>query len=100
MFQHEIALYKLKTHILEANREVGRVIRRFNARIVEVNATYSIVVHDGMSSELTAMNEQLMQLGCVLQFVRTGRVVVTKSSFERVDEYLEKRGKKFEQRGI
>ena len=49
---------------------------------------------------VTAMNEQLMQLGCVLQFVRSGRVVVTKSSFERVDEYLEKRGKKYEQRGI
>ena len=56
--------------------------------------------HDGMSAELTAMNEQLMQLDCVLQFVRSGRIVVTKSSFERVDEYLEKRSKKFEQRGI
>ena len=43
VFQHEIALYKLKTHILESNREVGRVIRRFNARIVEVNATSLIV---------------------------------------------------------
>ena len=100
VFQHEIALYKLKTHILESNPEVGRAIRRFNARIVEVNTTFAIVVHDGMSSELTAMNEQLMKLGCVLQFVRSGRIVVTKSSFERVDEYLEKRGKKFEQRGI
>lgn len=100
VFQHEIALYKLKTHMLESNREVGRVIRRFGARIVDVTSTYSIVVHDGMSAELTAMNEQLMQLDCVLQFVRSGRVVVTKSSFERVDEYLEKRGKKFEQRGI
>ena len=100
VFQHEIALYKLKTHILEANREVGKVIRRFNARIVEVNSTYSVVVHDGMSAEITNMNEQLMQLGCVLQFVRSGRVVVTKSSFERVDEYLNKRGKKYEQRGI
>ena len=71
-----------------------------DARIVDVTSTYSIVVHDGMSAELTAMNEQLMQLDCVLQFVRSGRIVVTKSSFERVDEYLEKRSKKFEQRGI
>ena len=91
VFQHEIALYKLKTHMLESNREVGRVIRRFGARIVDVTSTYSIVVHDGMSAELT---------DCVLQFVRSGRIVVTKSSFERVDEYLEKRSKKFEQRGI
>ncbi|MCR4765197.1 MAG: acetolactate synthase small subunit [Bacteroidaceae bacterium] len=100
VFQNEIALYKLKTPILESNREVGRVIRRFNARIVEVNATYSVVVHDGMSSEITAMNEQLMEIGCVLQFVRSGRVVVTKSSFERVDEYLDKRQEKFKQKGI
>ena len=100
VFQHEIALYKLKTHVLEANSEVGRVIRRFGARIVEVNTTYAVVVHDNISSEITAMNEQLMKLGCVLQFVRSGRVVVTKSSFERVDEYLDKRSRKYNQRGL
>ena len=100
VFQDEIALYKLKTPVLEGNREVGRVIRRFNAHIVEVNATYAVVVHDGMSSEITAMNEQLMKLECVLQFVRSGRVVVTKSSFERVDDYLDKRRAKYEKFGL
>jgi len=96
IFQDEIALYKLKTQVLENNREVSKVIRRSGARIVEVNSVYSILVQDGLSSEITALNEKLMALGCVLQFVRSGRVAITKSRFERVDDYLEKRRAKYE----
>jgi acetolactate synthase-1/3 small subunit len=96
IFQDEIALYKLKTQVLESNREVSKVIRRSGARIVEVNSVYSILIQDGLSSEITTLNEQLKALGCVLQFVRSGRVAITKSRFERVDEYLEKRQAKYE----
>jgi len=97
IFQYEIALYKLKTQVLENNPEVSKVIRRSGARIVEVNSTYSILVKDGLSSEITALDDQLMQLDCVLQFVRSGRIAVTKSKFERVDDYLEKRLTKYEE---
>ena len=38
-----------------------------------------------------------MQLDCVLQFVRSGRIAVTKSRFERVDDYLSKRQAKYEE---
>ena len=96
IFQYEIALYKLKTSVLESNKEVSKVIRRSGARIVEVNSVYSILVKDGLSSEITDLNDQLIQLDCVLQFVRSGRIAVTKSSFERVDDYLANRRAKYE----
>lgn len=96
VFQNEIALFKLKTPVLESNPEVSRVIRRSGARIVEVNPVFSIIVMDGMSTDISNLDEQLTQLDCVLQFVRSGRVVVTTSKFERVDDYLEKRRTKYE----
>ena len=47
----------------------SKVIRRYSARIVEVNPVFSIVEKNGMSEEITALYEELRGLGCVLQFV-------------------------------
>ena len=47
-----------------------------------------------MSEEITALYEELRGLGCVLQFVRSGRVAITTSCFERVNEYLTQREEK------
>ena len=43
IYQHEIALYKITTPILEEKPEVSKVIRKYNARIVEVNAVFAMV---------------------------------------------------------
>ena len=88
IYQHEIALYKITTPTLEEKPEVSKVIRKYNARIVEVNAVFAIVEKNGMSEEITNLYEELRQLDCVLQFVRSGRVAITTSCFERVNEYL------------
>lgn len=75
----------------------SKVIRRYSARIVEVNPVFSIVEKNGMSEEITALYEELRGLGCVLQFVRSGRVAITTSCFERVNEYLIQREEKYRQ---
>ena len=95
IYQHEIALYKLSTPEFQSNPMASKVIRRHNARIVEVNPVYSIVEKNGMSEDITGLYEELSELGCVLQFVRSGRVAITKSNFERVNEYLDYREKKY-----
>lgn len=95
IYQHEIALYKLVTSVLEQKPEVSKVIRKRGARIVEVNPVYSIVEKNGMSDEITELNEELRGLGCVLQFVRSGRIAITTSCFERVNEYLTERETKY-----
>lgn len=48
IYQHEIALYKITTPTLEEKPEVSKVIRKYNARIVEVNAVFAIVEKNGM----------------------------------------------------
>ena len=95
IYQHEIALYKLSTPEFQSNPMASKVIRRHNARIVEVNPVYSIVEKNGMSEDITGLYEEPSELGCVLQFVRSGRVAITKSNFERVNEYLDYREKKY-----
>ena len=95
IYQHEIALYKLSTPEFQSNPMASKVIRRHNARIVEVNPVYSIVEKNGMSEDITGLYEELSDLDCVLQFVRSGRVAITKSNFERVNEYLDYREEKY-----
>ena len=41
------------------------------------------------------MFEELKDLNCVLQFVRSGRVAITTSCFERVSEYLDMREEQY-----
>ena len=48
-----------------------------------------------MSEEITALYEELRKFDCVLQFVRSGRVAITTSCFERVSEYLAMREEKY-----
>ena len=97
IYQHEIALYKLSTPEFQSNPLASKVIRRHSARIVEVNPVYSIVEKNGMSEDITSLYEELSELDCVLQFVRSGRVAITKSNFERVNEYLDYREQKYRQ---
>ena len=95
IYQHEIALYKLSTPEFQSNPVASKLIRRLGARIVEVNPVYCIVEKNGMSEEITELYEELSQLDCVLQFVRSGRVAITTSNFERVNEYLDYREEKY-----
>lgn len=91
IFILETSLLKLSTPIVLAEQEISRIVRRHGARIVEVNPTYTIVEMTGLTSEILEHFNQLNDLGCVLQFVRTGRIAITKSCIERLDQYLTRR---------
>lgn len=88
IFQREEALYKVSTPEFQSLPESSRVIRRYGAHIVEMNPVFSIVEMTGMSDEITSLYQELKSLNCVLQFVRSGRIAVSTSCFERVNEYL------------
>ena len=96
IYFHEIALYKVSSPEFQANPEASKVIRRYSAHIVEVNPTFSIVEMVGMSDDITSLYQELKQLNCVLQFVRSGRIAVSTSCFERVNEYLAHREERYQ----
>ena len=96
IFQREVAMYKVATPEVQANPEASKVIRRYSAHIVEENPTFSIVEMVGMSDDITSLYQELKQLNCVLQFVRSGRIAVSTSCFERVNEYLAHREERYQ----
>lgn len=91
IFILETSLMKLSSPMVLDNQEISRIVRRFDARIVEVNPTYTIVEKTGITEDVIEFFRQLDEIGCVLQFVRTGRIAITKSCIERLDQYLTQR---------
>ena len=95
IFQREVAMYKVSTPEFQSTAEASKVVRRYGAHIVEVNPTYSIVEMTGMSDDIANLYQELRNLNCVLQFVRSGRIAVSTSCFERVNEYLAHREERY-----
>lgn len=91
IFILETSLLKLSTPMVLANKSISRIVRRFDAKIVEVNPTYTIVEKTGITADVLAHFKELNDLNCVLQFVRSGRIAITKSCVERLDQYLTQR---------
>lgn len=91
IFILETSLLKLSTPNVLADQNISRIVRRYDARIVEVNPTYTIVEKTGITDDVIAHFNELNELGCVLQFVRTGRIAITRSCIERLDQYIAQR---------
>ena len=88
IFILETALVKISTPLLIQNKEVSKVVRLHDAHIVEVNPTYATVEKTGITSSILSLYDALNRLGVVLQFVRSGRIAITKSRVEHLDAYL------------
>ena len=68
-------------------------MRRHDAKITEVNATYIIVMKSGKTDDILSLYHALDKFGCVLQYTRSGRIAVTRSTQEQVSDFLEQREK-------
>lgn len=83
----ELALYKLATESLLESNEVENIIRQHNARILEITREHIIIEKTGHKSETQELFEKLKPYE-VKQFVRTGRVAITRPDIELLSEYL------------
>ena len=93
LFIRESGLYKLSTPMVLENPEISRTVRRFDAHIIEVNPTYTIVMKHGITEDIISLYRALDTFGCVLQYTRSGRIAVTRGMVEQVSEFLEQREK-------
>lgn len=73
----EIALYKVPTKALAQGSNVEEIIRTTSARVLTVEPEYVIIEKTGQKEETQALFKQLEPFG-ILQFVRSGRVAITK----------------------
>lgn len=90
LIYEEIALYKVSTDKLLDEKELEHIIRRHNARILEMNREFTVIEKTGHEEETARLTEELGKYG-ILQFVRSGRVAVTKANEELLDRYLRER---------
>ena len=89
LFIREVGLYKLSTPEVLANPEISRIIRRADARMIEVNPTFCSVMMSGMTDEITGLYYDLATFNCLLQYTRSGRIAITRSTVEQVSDFLE-----------
>ncbi len=83
----EIALYKVPTKGLMSGSIVDHIVRNHHARILAVTPEYMVIEKTGHKGEITDLLHELQPLG-VLQFVRSGRVAITKQVKE-LNAYLQ-----------
>ncbi len=100
LVSQEIALYKLSTEKVMEMGSVESLIRRYNVRILEINSSCIVVEKTGLYEDTQNLFDELSQTIGVLQFIRSGRVAITKGKVERLSDMLASRAAMIEDEDI
>lgn len=92
VIQQEIALYKVPTTTMIESNKIEEIIRNHHARIIEVKPEYTVIELTGHKEETQALFDELYPYG-LLQFTRSGRIAVTRSSKEIFSTYMKDAGR-------
>ncbi len=90
LIYQEIALYKVPTEALYDSDQIENIVRNSGARILEITREFTVIEKTGHKDETQALFEQLNQFK-VMQFIRSGRVALTRDPIERLSEFLKER---------
>ena len=74
----ENALYKVKSSALFEERQIQNIIKQSHANIVTVSPEFFVIEKTGFRNETEQLRKELAPFG-LLQFVRSGRISVTKA---------------------
>ena len=94
LVHQEIALYKLSTDLFIKMNGVEDLIRKYDARVLDINETSVVIEKSGHYKETQALFQELSECIGVLQFIRSGRIAITKSKVERLSDMLAAMAKK------
>ncbi len=84
----EMALYKMPTSKLSESKEVEHIVRQHHARLLAIEPDFTIIEKTGFKEETQALFEELKPHG-ILEFVRSGRISISKPMKEFQDYFLE-----------
>lgn len=90
----EIALFKVPTSALTGSQEIEKLVRQYSARILEVTPEYTVIEKTGHKKETQELLLMLQPYD-LLEFIRSGRVAITKPMKELMVHIREKE-KEFE----
>ena len=77
----ESALYKVKSSYLFEERHIQNIIKNSHANIVTVSPEFFVIEKTGFRHETEKLREDLAPYG-LMQFVRSGRISVTKAPMD------------------
>lgn len=77
----ESALFKVASTLLFDERNIQNIIKDSNSQIVTVSRDFFVLAKTGRRNEIDDMYQQLKPYG-IMQFVRSGRIAVTKSEMK------------------
>lgn len=80
----ESALFKIESHLLFDEPQIQNEIKESHATIVTVNRDFFVMAKTGRRHEIDEMHDRLEPYG-IMQFVRTGRIAVTKERMPITD---------------
>ncbi|MFY0625057.1 MAG: acetolactate synthase small subunit [Reichenbachiella sp.] len=87
IYYQEIALYKVPTKVFLNGQSIEKLVRNNGARILVIEEDHIIIEKTGLKEETHALYEKLIPLG-LLEFVRSGRVAISKSK-RKTEEYIQ-----------
>ncbi|MGB5818067.1 MAG: acetolactate synthase small subunit [Saonia sp.] len=77
----ESAIFKIASHLLFDERQIQNIIKESNSQIVTVSREFFVLAKTGRRGEIDEMYQQLKPYG-IMQFVRSGRISVSKSEMQ------------------
>jgi acetolactate synthase-1/3 small subunit len=83
----EIALYKVPAQHFMQGHKMEQLVRKHNARILEIEPEYIVIEKTGHPDETESLLNELRGMG-IYEFVRSGRIAITRP-MERLNKYLE-----------
>jgi acetolactate synthase-1/3 small subunit len=87
IYYQEIALYKVPTKIFLHGNKIENLVRSNNARILVIEEDYIVIEKTGHKHETQQLFNLLNEYG-VLEFVRSGRVAISKSK-RQTQKYID-----------
>ena len=90
IIHQEVALYKVPTSRLVEEQQLEKIIRTHNARVLDITPEFTVIEKTGHRNETELLFRELQKYD-IRQFVRSGRVCVTKDPIEHVTAYLKQR---------
>ncbi len=84
----QTALFKIKSKLLFEERQIQNIIKKSNSQIVTVSPEFFVIQKSGRKEEIEDLYQELLPYG-IMQFVRSGRLSVTKDEM-KISEILQK----------
>ena len=84
LITQEIALYKVSLDMLKGSDRIDTTLNQFGARMIELAPTYIVIEKTGTREEIEATKDILERGGNLIEFTRSGSVVLHRTSIDKI----------------